>query len=158
MQATVATRISQLNDAAEKLQAETAKMQNALNREDAMGGYQTAEESQISGAIVNANDHEQNIMNEIQGHLENVEQTGLPVLLQKIKEHDVTCQGLNATSTTRVSFTGPEAELDDCIKVENATPGLSNEVSQLLAAYQNLFSTWQVENQKQQEIIVQSQH
>ena len=40
--------------------------------------------------------------------------------------------------------------------MESATPILQKQVSQLLAAYQGLFATWQAENAKQQQIITQS--
>jgi len=65
---------------------------------------------------------------------------------------------LNATSSSQASFTGPQVELPDCIELEEATPELQQEVSQLDAAYQAIFSTWQTENAKQQVIIQQSEH
>jgi len=156
--ATVTTRLQQLGSDADKLRTETAKMQAALAREDALGGSQSGQGGQISAEIQQANMTEADAIMSIHDHLTGIEENGLPALLDHVKAHDVTCEGLNATEANRGTFNGPEAELDDCIELENATPTLEREVGQLMDAYQNVFATWNTENGKQQTIIQDSQH
>jgi hypothetical protein len=156
--ATVTTRVQELGSDADKLHAETAKMQAASAKEHTLGGHRSVNGSQISLAIEQTNITENDAITSIRDRLTEVEQNGISALLDHVKEHDVTCQGLNATTATKSAFSGPPAELDDCIELENATPALESEVTQLVSAYENVFSTWKTENQKQQAIIRQSEH
>lgn len=154
---TVAARVSQLGELGSKLRNETVQMQAALAREQALGGAQSGPGSQIAGQIQNVNGQEQNGVDAVQNHLTDVEQNGIPVLLQKFQEHDAQCQQIGATSVGQATFKGPPQLLQDCIAMESATPTLKGQVNQLLGAYQTFFATWQAENAKQQQIITQSE-
>jgi len=156
--ATVAARVQQLNLDVSKIRSVTAKMQDYLAKEAALGGYRSVQGAQISVAMNQANVELSNDMIGLQSHYSDIQQNGIPALLDKFKQHDVTCKGLNATSSTQASFTGPQPELSDCIEMEEATPELQQKVIQLDSAYQAVFSTWQTENAKQQAIIQQSEH
>jgi hypothetical protein len=154
---TVAIRLQQLGSDAEKLRSETAKMQVALEREAALGGHESGQGGQISAEIQQTNMNEADAIMGIHDRLMGIEQNGLPALLKYVKANDSMCERLNATLTTEPSFNGPKAELDDCLKLENATPQFENQVQRLIVAYRNVFATWNAENRKQQIIIRESQ-
>lgn len=80
------------------------------------------------------NGQEQNGVDTVQNHLTDIEQNGIPVLLQKFQEHDAQCQQIGATSADQANFSGPPQLLQDCIAMESATPTLKGQVNQLLAA------------------------
>jgi hypothetical protein len=156
--ATLTTRIQQLGADADRFRFTTAKMQAALAQEETLGGFQSSGGGRISAEIQQANTAENDRVMSIHDHLTSIEQNGFPALLDYVKAHNATCAALNATEATKGSFNGPEAELEDCIELLNATPAFERQVSQLMDAYQNVFTTWETENQKQQTIIQESLH
>jgi len=153
---TVSQRIAQLDRQAQAIRDATSRMQAALEHEQELGGRNTYEGASIPGDISYANSSESYDISSLRYHLQAIEQNGLPSFLQKVEEHITTCQGLGATESNDSSFSGPPAELQACLQLESAEPNLKVETSQLLDSYQDVFSTWAVEDAKQQAIIQQA--
>lgn len=153
---TVPQRLTQLTADAQKLRDHTGRMERALSREETMGGSQSVEGSQIYVALTQANISESNYMTRVVDHFNDVEGSGIPVLLQHMRSTDETCRGLEATNTTRAQLTDTSEEFNACEALGSAIPKLTTEVNQLESGYKDLFAVWSAENQKQREIITQS--
>jgi len=145
---TLAARLMQLGSVANQLKITTIRMQNAQAHENALGDAPSVQGDQISAEILQANANETAAIINIRNHLNMIEQNGVPALLKHIEAEDLTCKGLNATERAATFFDGPRTELEDCLALQQATPILERQVSQLLNAYQNVFATWDLENKK----------